>query len=242
MDIDAEIKYLGFMLKPNSYGYADWNWLVIKVQARIESWTNRLLSRGGRLVLIKSVIYSIPVYWATIANIPKGIFHQICKLIFKFLWSGKKQSDGIPLVKWSTLARPKDLGGWGIHNLLWFSRALAAKSLWRLMSNNMLWGRVLMSNYLAGKTIEEWFCMPRKSVLSSSTRWKAMVDAFPLLGKWAAWRIGNGRSIRVGEDPWEGSDNKLLTTNGLLRRLHVQGIHSLRDTATPGMSITRSTL
>jgi hypothetical protein len=90
------------------------------------------------------------------------------------------------LVKWSKIARPKDYGGWGIHNLFWFSKALASKSLWRLLSNKMLWGRVLTSKYLAGKTIEEWFRCPRKSVSVISNGWKAMADAFPLFGFWSA--------------------------------------------------------
>ena len=29
--------------------------------------------------------------------------------------------------------------------------------------------------------------------------------AFPLIGNWLAWEIGNGRSVRIGEDPWEGA-------------------------------------
>jgi hypothetical protein len=47
LDIEAEIKYLGFILKPNFYGYVDWNWLVVKVQSRIDIWSNHFLSRGG---------------------------------------------------------------------------------------------------------------------------------------------------------------------------------------------------
>jgi hypothetical protein len=66
---------------------------------------------------------------------------------------------------------------------------------------------VLIAKYITGKTIEEWFRCPRKIVPTSSIGWKVMVDAFPLLGSWEAWRIGNGRSVRVGEDPWEGYDN-----------------------------------
>ena len=32
-----------------------------------------------------------------------------------------------------------------------------------------------------------------------------MVLAFPLIGNWIAWKIGNGRSVRLGEDPWVGA-------------------------------------
>jgi hypothetical protein len=90
-DIEEGIKYLGFMLKPNSYGYADWSWLVLKIQARIDMWVNWFLSHGGQLVLRKSILCSILMYWATITKIPKGIMIKIHKAYFWFLWLGKNR-------------------------------------------------------------------------------------------------------------------------------------------------------
>jgi hypothetical protein len=54
-NFDEGFKYLGFQLKPDNYKKGDWLWLICKVEARIYVWTNRLLSRGGRIVLIKSM-------------------------------------------------------------------------------------------------------------------------------------------------------------------------------------------
>ena len=36
----------------------------------------------------------------------------------------------------------------------------------------------------------------------------------PLIGNWTAWEIGNGKSVRIGEDPWAaaGEDYKLPIT------------------------------
>lgn len=211
---------MSFVLKPNSYGYVDNVLPSLKSSSKNLYVGEPFLSRGGRLVLIKSVLCSILVYWATIAKIPKGILTQIRKACFKFLWSGKNKEEGIPLVKWSKLARPKDLGGWRIHNLFWFNKALAAKILWRLISNKMLWGRVLTSKYMAGKSIEYWFKSPRKSTFVSSTGWKAMVDAFPLIEAWSEWCIGSKRNVRIGEDPWEWSTSNFKLSEGLIRRLH----------------------
>lgn len=56
------LKYLGFVLKPNSYSFKDWMWLIKKIQERIEVWTNLWLSRRGRLTLLNYVLSSIHVY------------------------------------------------------------------------------------------------------------------------------------------------------------------------------------
>lgn len=58
-------KYLGFFLKPNAYSFKDWMWLYKKIEGRIGCWTNKFLSREGRLVLLNAVLQSIPIYWAT---------------------------------------------------------------------------------------------------------------------------------------------------------------------------------
>ena len=46
--------------------------------------------------------------------------------------------EGIPLIKWSKLAKPKELGGWEINNMFVFSHYLVAKIIWRLLFNNGL--------------------------------------------------------------------------------------------------------
>ena len=80
-------KYLGFSLKPNSYVFKDWLWLYQNIEKCILLWTNRCLSKGGQLVLLKSVLQSIDVYWATIATISKGFLHKVKKICFSFLWT-----------------------------------------------------------------------------------------------------------------------------------------------------------
>jgi len=46
------VKYLGFMLKANYYRYEDWLWIYKKVEKCISVWMNKLLARGGHLVLV----------------------------------------------------------------------------------------------------------------------------------------------------------------------------------------------
>lgn len=62
----------------------------------------------GRLVLLKSDLeINIPIYSLLNSKVSKGILIKIIQKSFKFLWSGNRTSEGIPLVKWSNLAHPK---------------------------------------------------------------------------------------------------------------------------------------
>jgi hypothetical protein len=67
-------------------------------------------TEGGRLtLLVKFVLEVILVYWHTMAYIPKVVLETIKKKCFKFMWTRKRENEGIPLVKWQSLAKPKEV-------------------------------------------------------------------------------------------------------------------------------------
>jgi hypothetical protein len=146
--LDEGIKYLGFHLKPNSYKKIDWKWLLGKLEKRLNIWSHRWLSRVDRLILVKSILEAILVYWMSLAWIPKGILERIKKICSKFMWVGTKDKQVIPWVRWSTLAIPKVLGGWGLKNIFLFAKSLAAKLVWRLLSTENLWTQVVTQKYI----------------------------------------------------------------------------------------------
>jgi len=80
-------KYLGFYIKPNDDGVNDLKWLIAKVERRITLWCNKWLSRGGCLILIKSMLKAIPIYWHSLVFIPNGILEKIKQNSFRFLSS-----------------------------------------------------------------------------------------------------------------------------------------------------------
>ena len=86
--------------------------------------------------------------------------------------------------KLEDLAKPKKLGGWGIQNIDLFSKALAAKTLWRFIQNpETLWGRVILNKYCSNNIITEWLRNLDKSYKNGSIGWKAMVLSYPLIGQ-----------------------------------------------------------
>jgi len=111
---------------------------------------------GGRYVLIKVVLESIPVYWMASAHIPAAILISLHQLIFSFLWSGSKKNKGFHLSKWEVLSKPKLMGGWGLKNLPLFYKALTANTLWRILTKPGLWNRVISAKYLHQIPVHLW--------------------------------------------------------------------------------------
>jgi hypothetical protein len=89
----------------------DWLSLTGKVGKRITLWCNRWLLRGGHLVLVKSILEAIPMFWHMLSHIPKGILKKIGKFCFYFLWQGSSEYKGTQWVNWRKMATPKSLGG-----------------------------------------------------------------------------------------------------------------------------------
>ena len=106
-----EVKYIGFMLKPNDYRFEYWNFLYEKIENHVSNWCHRWLTRGGKLKLVKSILEANLIYWHLLAYIPKVIVEKISKKCFSFLWERNKQKECIPLVKWNKIEKTKWIEG-----------------------------------------------------------------------------------------------------------------------------------
>jgi hypothetical protein len=148
----------------------------------------------------------------------------------------------LPLFKWSRLVMPKELEGWGIKKLVWFCKYLVAKILWRLIQNKMIWGKVVTSKYLAGKSLVEWWQSPKKISTSSLIGWRVMEKASDLVIKWLVWQVENGKSIQIKEDPCVNLGLGFKISRELLSKLHDQEILSLWDAILEGGDLFGRTL
>eukprot|EP00253_Pinus_taeda_P009549 PITA_09549 len=209
---------------------------TLELPFKISHWSFKWLSRAGRLTLIKSVLLAIPVYWAALTWVPKGTMDKIRRLCSRFLWDGSKENSVLPWVGWDKVVRPKDWGGWGIKNLPDFSLSLAAKSGWRLIKLDNLWTRVLKRKYIDPVPLEDWIRNPVKSKQHASVIWKATVDSFKVIEQGLAWKIGNGRNLKIGKDPWIGCNENYTLSPGLIRHLEDKNILTLDQVEKVGHS------
>lgn len=89
------IKYLGLPLtlhKPNRMHFQS---LVKNVQKTLASWKANLLSLGGRVALVKSVLIGLSLHYMQVMRLPKWVVKEIDQLRRAFLWKGNESCNGI---------------------------------------------------------------------------------------------------------------------------------------------------
>ena len=84
--------YLGLPLHTRQLRRVDVQPLIDKVAARLPAWNGKLLNRAGRLILVRTVLSSIPTYFLTVFNMQKWAIKQIDKIRRSFLWKGRQMS------------------------------------------------------------------------------------------------------------------------------------------------------
>jgi len=106
--------YLGLPIGGDALKLSFWKPLVDRILARLSSWNNKFLSFGGRLVLLKSVLSSLPVYFLSFFKVPVGIISSIESFFKKFFWGVCEVSEKIAWIKWDSICLLVSRGGLGV--------------------------------------------------------------------------------------------------------------------------------
>ncbi|XP_038993415.1 uncharacterized protein LOC120117178 [Hibiscus syriacus] len=117
------VRYLGIPLVTRKLSSKDCSALLVKIKGRIDNWSSRKLSFGGRLQLVKSVIFSIFGYWCRQVILPKGVMRDIEKICLRFFWKGSDTSARGARVSWNQICTLKSEGGLGLRKLADWSKA-----------------------------------------------------------------------------------------------------------------------
>ena len=107
-----------------------------RLEKRLSSWKGKLLSIGGRLVLVNLVLSNMVLYMISFFQLPKGVLQKLDYFWSRFFWQGDSEKKKYRLARWNIVCRPKDQGGLGIQDLLLKNSALLDKWLSSLLTEN----------------------------------------------------------------------------------------------------------
>ena len=97
------IKYLGVPLVRGRMGTTVFDPLLAKLRARLFHWSSKLLSTGGKIVLIRHVLGSIPLYLLQAIYPPKTVVATLGRICNSFLWDSSVDSKRLHWAAWEKL-------------------------------------------------------------------------------------------------------------------------------------------
>ncbi|KAL9668390.1 hypothetical protein QQ045_002771 [Rhodiola kirilowii] len=80
------LTYLGMQVGSNPGRLATWSPILQKFKLKLASWRSANLSMAGRVVLIKSALCNLPLYYASMYKMPIAVAQEMEKIQRQFLW------------------------------------------------------------------------------------------------------------------------------------------------------------
>ena len=185
--------YLGFPLTLRSSPPSLWLDVLAKLKVKIIYWGGLWLSMVGKLILVKVVLSTFPIFQSALLLAPKSILAQISKIMRDFLWlGGKGNHNKMHLVSWEVLKRPFSEGGLQIRDPRMTNLALSGKLIWQLFEDkHHLVSHIFRMKYLRGA--------PLRSISSANTPpgttiWNSCRKSFGFFTQQLFRIPGNGKS------------------------------------------------
>ena len=93
-----------------------WQPLIDRLKSRLSDWKSKNLSLGGQLVLLKSVLSSLPIYFLSFFKAPAGIISSIESIFNCFFCLGCEEVMKISWINYDTICSKKENRGLGVQS------------------------------------------------------------------------------------------------------------------------------
>ena len=105
--VETPHTYLGIPLHYKRISNKDWKIIEDRFERKLSTWKGKLLSYGGRLTLINSVLSNLSVYMLSFFEIPKEVLKKLNFCRSRFFWQGDGHKRKYRLSKWDILCRSR---------------------------------------------------------------------------------------------------------------------------------------
>jgi hypothetical protein len=192
-------RYLGIPMNHRKLHNADLSIIEERFKRKLSTWKAKHLSYGGRLVLLNSVLRSLPMFMMSFFEIPKDVLKKL-DYRSRFFWQGNNEKRKYRLAKWNILCRPKDQGGLGITDIYIKNKCLLSKWIFKLLNEEGIWQTLLRNKYLSAKCFTQAQIKP-----GDSHFWKGLLKVREDFLGCGTFKIKDGSQTRFWEDTWVGS-------------------------------------
>ena len=165
-----------------------------KIQARVTVWNNNFLSIGGKLILIKHVLNSIPIFLLQVLQPRQTIVKQLDRLLNKFLWDNWGDAR-MHWKSWGNLCFPVQDEVLGFRSFNDIVDAFSMKLWWKLRCNDSIWAL-----FMSRKYIRHAHPMDSFSRVGSPT-WGRLLQIRHKAEEHIFWQFGQGM-VDFWRDKW----------------------------------------
>ncbi|CAH9148360.1 unnamed protein product [Cuscuta epithymum] len=179
-------KYLGVHIHKGVTRMGHCKDLLQAFDNKLNSWGQKMLSQGGRLILIKHVLGSIPLHILAVTGIPQTVKSMLNKKISNFFWGFKDNRPKQHWISFKKMCRPTESGGVGIRSFDQSQQVSALKLWWEFQVGQSNWA-FLMRNKYGRRTLGEAKSVDSptwKTICQISVKAEAMVDRGDSSIKW----------------------------------------------------------
>ena len=194
------LKYLGIPIHYRKLLIKEWKMIEDRFEKKLGCWASKMLSYGDRLVLINSVLSSLPMFLLSFFQIPMGVRKRLDYFRSRFFWQSEQHKRKYRLTKWNIICRPKDQGRLGIEDLQIKNKCLLSKWIFKILNEKGVWHELLCNKYLNGKTLAQTEPKPHDSPF-----WKGIMAVKNDFFERGTFVVGNGLQTRFWEDAWLGN-------------------------------------
>ncbi|GKV49617.1 hypothetical protein SLEP1_g56358 [Rubroshorea leprosula] len=205
----APFLYLGLPVDGRFGSKKLWELVVNKFRAKLAVWKAATLSFGGRLILLKSILSALPIFYMSLYLLPNSVLEELIRIQRNFLWGGTGSIKKISWVKWEDVCRDKAKGGLGVPDLQRKNWAMIGKWWYRLGDGvESLWKRVVREKYYGGR---EEVDITSIECLRVSKLWRDIIRIGGLSLKLRnmlvvgfKWEVGEGNRVEFWSNRWVG--------------------------------------